>query len=186
MALALSASTSRIYAAARRSKASSSTAAFSTSSRSSVNASTLLRCGISSNTITIPSAHFRQAEDLLKSSGYLVIEVPRLDSLTFRLYGNRWPGLQAPQHTVLYDREMLLRMVRKAGLEVVDYLPYGAFPAFFYFFAGAAFKLLKGKGLNLSKAIYPYFVGQMLFAPILAFEKHLNFAMQTVVCRRED
>jgi 2-polyprenyl-3-methyl-5-hydroxy-6-metoxy-1,4-benzoquinol methylase len=133
-----------------------------------------------------PVRTLQTAKDLLKPSGRLVIEVPRLDSLTFRLYGNRWPGLQAPQHTVLYDREMLLRMVRKAGLEVVDYLPYGAFPAFFYFFAGAAFKLLKGKGLNLSKAIYPYFVGQILFAPILAFEKHLNFAMQTVVCRRED
>ncbi|MFZ0747745.1 MAG: class I SAM-dependent methyltransferase, partial [Pyrinomonadaceae bacterium] len=133
-----------------------------------------------------PVRTLQTAKDLLKASGRLVIEVPRLDSLTFRLYGNRWPGLQAPQHTVLYDREMLLRMVRKAGLEVVDYLPYGAFPAFFYFFAGAAFKLLKGKGLNLSKAIYPYFVGQILFAPILAFEKHLNFAMQTVICRRED
>jgi 2-polyprenyl-3-methyl-5-hydroxy-6-metoxy-1,4-benzoquinol methylase len=132
-----------------------------------------------------PVRTLQTARDLLKSSGYLVIEVPRLDSLTFRLYGNRWPGVQAPQHTVLYDKEMLLRMVRKAGLEVVDYLPYGAFPAFFYFFAGAAFKLLKGKGLNLSRAIYPYFVGQILFAPILAFEKHLNFAMQTVVCRRE-
>ena len=133
-----------------------------------------------------PLRTLETARDLLKSSGYLVIEVPRLDSLTFRLYGNRWPGLQAPQHTVLYDREMLLRMVRKAGLAVVDYLPYGAFPAFFYFFAGAAFKLLKGKGLNLSRAIYPYFVGQILFAPILAFEKHLNFAMQTVICKREN
>jgi hypothetical protein len=27
-------------------------------------------------------------------------------------------------------------------------------------------------------------VGQILFAPLLAFEKQLNFAMQTVVCRR--
>jgi 2-polyprenyl-3-methyl-5-hydroxy-6-metoxy-1,4-benzoquinol methylase len=132
-----------------------------------------------------PLRTLQKASNLLKSSGYLVIEVPRLDSLTFRLYGNRWPGLQAPQHTVLYDREMLLRMVRKAGLEIVDYLPYGAFPAFFYFFAGAAFKLLKGKGLNLSKAIYAYLAGQILFAPILAFEKQLNFGMQTVICRRE-
>ena len=72
----------------------------------------------------------------------------------------------------------------KAGLEVVEYLPYGAFPAFFYFFAGAAFKMLRGKGLNLSRAIYPYFVGQILLSPLLAFEKQLNFAMQTVVCRR--
>jgi len=124
------------------------------------------------------------ARDVLKPTGRLVIEVPRLDSTTFRLFGDRWPGLQAPQHTVLYDRATFLGAMERAGLEVVDYLPYGAFPAFFYFFAGAAFKLLRGKGLNLSRAIYPYFVGQILFAPVLAFEKQLNFAMQTVVCRR--
>ena len=34
------------------------------------------------------------------------------------------------------------------------------------------------------RAIYPYFLGQILFSPILAFEKQLNFAMQTVVCRK--
>ena len=124
------------------------------------------------------------ARDLLAADGRLVIEVPRLDSLTFRLYGDRWPGLQAPQHTVLFDRRTLLAMVDVAGLDVVEYLPYGAFPAFFYFFAGAAFKVLRGKGLDLSRAIYPYFVGQLLFAPVLAFEKQLNFAMQTVICRR--
>jgi SAM-dependent methyltransferase len=124
------------------------------------------------------------ARRVLKPGGRLVIEVPRLDSLTFRLFGRRWPGVQAPQHTVLYDRDALLRAVRQAGLEVVEYLPYGAFPAFFYFFAGAAFTLLRGRGLHLSRAIYPYFVGQILFAPLLAFEKQLNFAMQTVVCRR--
>ena len=124
------------------------------------------------------------ARDVMTPDGRLIIEVPRLDSLTFRLFGRRWPGLQAPQHTVLYDKETLCRMVRKADLEIEDYLPYGAFPAFFYFFAGAAFKLLQGKGLDLSTAIYPYFIGQLLFAPVLAFEKQLNFAMQTVVCRR--
>jgi hypothetical protein len=84
----------------------------------------------------------------------------------------------------LYDRAKIIAAVEAAGLEVVEYLPYGAFPAFFYFFTGAAFKLLRGKGLNLSRAIYPYFVGQLLFSPILAFERQLNFAMQTVVCRR--
>jgi SAM-dependent methyltransferase len=131
-----------------------------------------------------PLRTLRTASRVMKPSGRLVIEVPRLDSMTFRLYGNRWPGLQAPQHTVLYDRATLLRMIDQAGLEVVDYLPYGAFPAFFYFFAGAAFTLLRGKGLNLSAAIYPYFILQILFAPFLAFEKQLNFAMQTVVCRK--
>jgi SAM-dependent methyltransferase len=131
-----------------------------------------------------PARTLRTARDLLAPDGRLVIEVPRLDSLTFRLFGDRWPGLQAPQHTVLFDRRTLLRMLDDCGLEVVEYLPYGAFPAFFYFFAGTAFKILRGKGLNLSRAIYPYFAGQILFSPILAFEKQLNFAMQTAVCRR--
>jgi SAM-dependent methyltransferase len=131
-----------------------------------------------------PIRTLETARDLLAGDGRLVIEVPRLDSTTFRIFGKRWPGLQAPQHTVLYDRKTLLAAIDRAGLEVVDYLPYGAFPAFFYFFAGAAFTLLKGKGLNLSRAIYPYFIGQILLAPVLAFEKQLNFAMQTVVCRR--
>jgi hypothetical protein len=74
--------------------------------------------------------------------------------------------------------------VRAAGLEVVDYLPYGAFPAYFYLFAGLAFKLLRGRGLDLGTAIYPYFAGQLALTPILLFERRLNLAMQTVICRR--
>jgi len=131
-----------------------------------------------------PLRTLNKARAALKPDGRLVIEVPRLDSVTFRLFHERWPGLQAPQHTVLYTKEMLLKVVAKAGLEVVDYLPYGAFPGYFYLFAGAAFKLLKGKGLNLSKAIYPYFLGQLALFPLLLFERRLNLAMQTVVCRR--
>ena len=110
--------------------------------------------------------------------------MPRLDSLTFRLYGDRWPGLQAPQHTALYSRETLLRVVEAAGLRVVDYLAYGAFPAYFYLFTGAAFRALGGRGLNLKRLMIPYFLGQLALAPLLVFERRLNLAMQTVVCRR--
>jgi 2-polyprenyl-3-methyl-5-hydroxy-6-metoxy-1,4-benzoquinol methylase len=131
-----------------------------------------------------PLRTLNKARAALRPDGRLVVEVPRLDSVTFHLFHDRWPGLQAPQHTVLYTKEMLLKMVAKAGLEVVDYLPYGAFPAYFYLFAGTAFKLLKGKGLNLSTAIYPYFLGQLALFPLLLFERRLNLAMQTVVCRR--
>ena len=47
-----------------------------------------------------------------------------------------------------------------------------------------AFRLLRGRGLNLERAVVPYFLGQLLMAPVLAFETRLNLAMQTVVCRR--
>ncbi len=130
-----------------------------------------------------PLRSLRMARRVLKPEGRLIVEVPRLDSRTFQLYGRRWPGLQAPQHTVLFDREMLLKFVERAGFEVVGYLPYGAFPAYFYLFTGAAFHLLRGKGLNLQKAIVPYFFGQFLLSPALLLEKWLNLAMQIVVCR---
>jgi len=110
--------------------------------------------------------------------------VPRLDSVTFRLFRDRWPGLQAPQHTALYDRAMLLKTMERSGFEVLDHLPYGAFPPYFYLFCGAAFRLLKGRGLNMQKAIYAYFAGQLLLLPVLPFLKHRNLAMQTVVCRK--
>jgi SAM-dependent methyltransferase len=131
-----------------------------------------------------PLATLGQAGSCLAPGGALIIEVPRLDSVTFRLYRERWPGLQAPQHTVLFDKRSLLETLRKAGFVVQDYLPFGAFPAYFYLFSGLAFKLLRGKGLNLSRAVYPYFAGQLLALPVLLFEKRLNLAMQTVICRK--
>jgi SAM-dependent methyltransferase len=133
-----------------------------------------------------PLQSLEHARRLLRPEGCLVVEVPRLDSLTFRLFGDRWPGLQAPQHTVLYDRAMLVNMMSKAGLDVVEYLPFGAFPPYFYLFCGAAFRLLKGRGLNMRVAIYPYFAGQLLLLPVLPLLDRMNFAMQTVVCRRRD
>jgi hypothetical protein len=123
------------------------------------------------------------ARDVLAPGGRLVVEVPRLDSLSYRLFGRRWPGVQAPQHTALYDKASLLGLVDRAGLEVVDYLPYGAFPPYFYVFCGVAFHLRPGRGLNLRKAAAAYFAGQLVALPLLPLLPHLNFAMQTVVCR---
>lgn len=131
-----------------------------------------------------PRATLARARDWLAPDGRMLIEVPRLDSVSFRLYGDRWPGLQAPQHTVLYTRATLASMVTRAGLSIVEWLPWGAFPAYFYLFAGAAFKLLKGRGLNIERAMLPYFAGELACAPLLAFEKRLNLAMQTLVVRR--
>ena len=88
------------------------------------------------------------------------------------------------RYTVLYDRATLLRTVDEAGFDVVEWLPWGAFPAYFYLFAGAAFMVRRGRGLELDKMVAPYFAGQVLTTPIRLFEKQLNLAMQTVVCRK--
>jgi hypothetical protein len=39
--------------------------------------------------------------------------------------------------------------------------------------------------LNLDRIVVPYFLGQALLFPYLLFERKLNLAMQTIVCRRK-
>jgi SAM-dependent methyltransferase len=129
-----------------------------------------------------PMRSLKMAAANLKEDGRLILEVPRLDSVSFRLFQERWPGIQAPQHTLLFDRKTLLEFVSDSGLRVIDYLPYGAFPPYFYLFTGTAFKILKGKGINLTRVVVPYFIGQFALFPILLFSKRLNLAMQTVIC----
>ncbi len=90
----------------------------------------------------------------------------------------------AATHGPLRSRSRCSMPSARCGFDVVDYLPYGAFPAYFYLFTGAAFRLLKGRGLNLDRAIVPYFIGQLLALPLTLFERRLNLAMQTVICRR--
>ncbi|MFT6167849.1 MAG: 2-polyprenyl-3-methyl-5-hydroxy-6-metoxy-1,4-benzoquinol methylase [Vicingaceae bacterium] len=130
-----------------------------------------------------PNKSLEMAKKVLKKEGKLIIEVPRLDSFTFKLFGAKWPGVQAPQHTVLFDKKKLITLVEKNGFRVVKYRGYGAFPPYFYIFAGSYFKLI-GKGLNLNRIIFPYFLGQLLLTPILLFQKVLNLSMQTVVCEK--
>jgi SAM-dependent methyltransferase len=132
-----------------------------------------------------PIRSLEMAKKVLKDGGKLIIEVPRLDSLTFRLYGKKWPGVQAPQHTVLFSKKKFIDMLEANGFKVETYMPYGAFPAYFYIFTGAYFKLL-GKGLNLDKIIFPYFLGQLILTPVLLFSKVLNLSMQTVVCTKKN
>lgn len=130
-----------------------------------------------------PVKTLAKARSVLKEEGKLIIEVPRLDSLTYRLFGRKWPGVQAPQHTVLYTKRKFIEMMENNGFKVLKYRAYGAFPPYFYIFAGSYFKII-GKGLNLNRIIFPYFLGQLLLSPILIFQKILNLSMQTIVCEK--
>lgn len=130
-----------------------------------------------------PRKSLATARRILKETGHLIVEVPRLDSVSRRVFGSRWPGVQAPQHTVLFDKEHFIAMAESEGFEVVEYLPWGAFPAYFYFFAGALFLKNRGKGVDFDKVLVPYALGQLATLPIFSFEKKLNLAMQTLVLR---
>lgn len=131
-----------------------------------------------------PNKTLETAHRVLKKEGKLVIEVPRLDSVTFRWFGNKWPGVQSPQHTALYDKRSFVAMLEKHGFVVESYLPYGAFPPFFYIFTGFYFRFI-GKGLNLDRIVIPYFFTQLFWLPVIWLQKYLNLSMQTAVCRKK-
>ena len=131
-----------------------------------------------------PKESLSMAHKVIKDTGRVVIEVPRLDSVSFKIFGNKWPGIQAPQHTTMFYKKSLFKMCEESGFEVVEYLPYGAFPPYFYLFAGAYFKMF-GKGLNLNKIIAPYFTGQLLLTPVLMMQKKLNLSMQTIILKKK-
>jgi len=133
-----------------------------------------------------PAGTLLRARELLGQDGVLAVEVPRLDSLTWRLFGPRWPGLQAPQHLTLFSRASLLALLRRSGFEVMEYRAHGSVPAYLYFFTGFAFLALAGRGLNMDRVILPYFVGQFLTLPLRPLGRRLNLGIQTAICRPID
>ena len=131
-----------------------------------------------------PPATLERCREVLRPGGRMVIEVPSLDSRTARWYGDRWPGLQAPQHTVLFSESQLRLAVERAGFQVETQLTYGAFPPWFYIYAGRRFRQLKGRGFVPRAELGRYLMGQALHSPWLLFAPRNNLAMQTIVCRR--
>jgi len=131
-----------------------------------------------------PARSLATARELLAANGIVVIEVPDLDSISFKLFGKHWPGVQAPQHTVLFDRQSLRSLIEKSGLAIIETLPWGSFPPFFYFYMGTAFKLNKGRGFDVRRHLPSYFATQALSWPIFTALSKRNLAMQAVICKR--
>ena len=90
----------------------------------------------------------------------------------------------AAAHGPLRSRAACWRWSSGQGSRSWTTCPTARSRAYFYLFTGAAFRMLKGRGLNLDSAHRSVLRRQVLLAPLLLFEKRLNLAMQTVVCRR--
>jgi len=132
-----------------------------------------------------PKKSLATARELLKDDGHLVIEVPRLDCLTYPLQGKRWPGVQAPQHLTIFDKKHFLNMVQDSGFEIVEYLPWGAFPPLFYLYFGFLFLFNKGRGIILENHFWGYALFTTLFWPLDMLHRWLNLSMQTVILKKK-
>jgi SAM-dependent methyltransferase len=66
-----------------------------------------------------PAAALAEARRVLQADGLLVIEVPNLGSLTFRLCRERWWPLDVPRHLLHFTPQTLGRLLDAGGFEVV-------------------------------------------------------------------
>jgi SAM-dependent methyltransferase len=122
------------------------------------------------------------ARDLLAPGGRIVVEVPRFGSASQKVMRSRWPGLRAPLHTVMFEKRTLTAMVSAAGLDVVDYLPFGATRAAHYWLGGVAAAATRGRGLESSNWAIPYAAASALARPWAPLARRLNVATQTIIC----
>lgn len=68
----------------------------------------------------VPDPHhvLSEAGRLLSEKGRLVIQVPNIDSLQFRVFGPRWYGLDVPRHLIDYSRNSLVELLDRHGFTV--------------------------------------------------------------------
>lgn len=55
------------------------------------------------------------ARQLLVPGGKLIVAVPNIDSLAFRLFGSAWNGLDLPRHLIHFNPRTLRLMLQRAG-----------------------------------------------------------------------
>jgi SAM-dependent methyltransferase len=67
-----------------------------------------------------PQTFLQHCRSLLRSKGYLFLNVPDLDSWPARILGTRWP-LLLPEHLNYFNRESLCFCAEKAGLRPVQF-----------------------------------------------------------------
>ncbi len=72
-----------------------------------------------------PLDYVKKAKDLLNKKSYLIGEVPNLDSVVFRVYGNYYCWVMVPEHVLYFSEKSLKILFKNAGFKDVKVL----FPA---------------------------------------------------------
>lgn len=76
-----------------------------------------------------PRAFLNELLTHVNDNGTVVLAAPNMAGFWRILMGRRWPSFKYPEHVVFYDSKTLATLMRGAGLQSVESLPYPhAFP----------------------------------------------------------
>lgn len=60
----------------------------------------------------------------LKPGGSMILAAPHMGSVFRHIMGRRWPSFKYPEHVSFFDEKTLPELFQRAGLEVVERVPY--------------------------------------------------------------
>jgi SAM-dependent methyltransferase len=127
-----------------------------------------------------PLQSIRSAMRFLKPQGILVIEVPNIDSLQYRLFRSRWQPLEIPFHLNHFSPTSLQQnLVDNFNLKVlkISYFSHRVSPSAFLL---SIFPFFTPKMMRQKKGAYPfsiklcYLLGQLLVYPFVLAEASLK------------
>ena len=66
-----------------------------------------------------PMSSFLEIKRILKKNGNLIIEIPNIDSLAYKLFKDKWFGLDCPRHLHSFSLATVKKYCDKTGLKVI-------------------------------------------------------------------
>jgi 2-polyprenyl-3-methyl-5-hydroxy-6-metoxy-1,4-benzoquinol methylase len=119
-----------------------------------------------------PVGTLKKAEQLLTVQGIILLEVPNIASLQFKLFGGSWFPLQIPQHLFHFSPASLQKIAHRAYLERIWYSTFSPRISAAGYVA-SIWPALRPDKIRLSWSkllLFVYLFLQMLFMPLVFVE----------------
>lgn len=122
-----------------------------------------------------PNDALRRVNGFLKDDGLLVVSVPNVNSLEFKLFGRWWFQLDTPRHFYHFDKRSLSAYLTKAGFQLYHFRT-GVRPIFFIASLDRFWKHRFRKDVPFRKLI-----GRLVARPVSLIAGYLGYGTEITI-----
>lgn len=130
-----------------------------------------------------PLDTLRRLRSLAAPGAALVVEVPDLDSLSFRRHGAHWAGFHTPRHTAAYTPRTLRALLERAGWKVEMQLRHGTLDPYVLWWLGRQELLGRSLRTSLESRFVSFVAGKVAAFPLTLLQRWIPLGVQTAIAR---